>query len=201
MFFSLYLAFSLADMKHIILFLLFMSQFVLGQNLFEIGISYGVSSVFRAENNSHYDYKNRELGLFLEKDYAWKTDKEIQFLNKYWAIQSNMYLGDYEFKSEYKKQKTFRVNTLGGIKFEKDLGKIILNLKPMIGVGYNSGYYGRLASGIYFTEQLSIGFEKLFNKKKSLVFNIGGRHISNANVYELNRGAEIAFIQIGIRFL
>lgn len=188
-------------MKYTVVFLLFFSQFVLGQNTWELGLSYGTSTIFRAENNSHYDYENTELGIFFEKNYTWKSNKESLFLNKYWSIQSNIYLGNYQFKTEQKKQDIFKINTLGGIKFEKDFGQITFNLRPMIGLGYNSGYHKRLAKGLYFTEQISIGVEKPLDNKKSLILNFGGQHISNANVYKLNRGAEIAFVQIGIRFL
>lgn len=188
-------------MKPVIFFIvLFLFTHVFAQNTFEVGVSYGNSELFRINSESFYDYTNAEFGVFGAKNLAWKSNATENFLLKFWVVQTNLHYAKYEFLSDNEQQDIFKINALAGIKLSKNFNNKYLSFKALLGSGYNSGYHQRLEKGIYFSEQIMVGVEFPVQEDVSSFLNIGFKHVSNANIYALNRGAEVAFIQFGIQF-
>ncbi|MDO5655850.1 MAG: acyloxyacyl hydrolase [Flavobacteriaceae bacterium] len=180
-----------------VIFFFFLSINVLSaQNSLEIGINYGSSDIFRQNDQSYYNYKNTEFGIFAAKNLAWKKNEEDQ-IQKFWMIQPQIYFGNYEFLAENYQQNTFRGILYSGIKLEMPFQQWSAHTKLLLGAGYQSGYYQRLAKGVFMTEKLSLGLN--FKMKSISTFaDIGIMHVSNANLYQLNRGHEVFFVEFGI---
>lgn len=178
---------------------LFLCYFTFGQNSLETGISVGSSDIFRKEDNSFYNYENKEIAVFLTRNFAWKKNEEDRF-KKFWMLQPQIYFGNYHFIATDQQQNPFRAIFFGGLKFQKPLENFSIHSKFFIGTGYQSGYANRLPGGIYFTEKINLGFEfKLKNNFKPFL-DLGVMHVSNGNLYEINRGLEVFFLELGLQF-
>lgn len=185
----------------IIYFLILMGcQLMYAQNDMFIGVTYGSSDLFRQDDASHYNYKNSEIGVFLEKNFAWKSNSENS-IKKYWILQPKLILGDYVFYADDIHQKIFRGDLSAGIKFVKEFNKISAQAKFNMSSGYQTGYHQRLEKGVFFTEKLNLGLEFQFISKLPTFVDVGVMHISNANFYPLNRGLEVFFIEVGFKIL
>ena len=171
--------------------------FAFAQSTTEMGFAYGNSDIFRKTDQSHFNYQNSEFGFFFSKNLAWNKN-DSQVLQKYWLIQPQVYIANYNFLSESVKQKIVRGIIYGGIKFQKPFQHWSLHSKLAVGAGYQSGYYQRLAKGIYFTEKLNVGISYPVFQQSNAGVDVGIMHVSNGNFYELNRGLEVFFIELSV---
>lgn len=199
-------------MKHLYITLFFILGITLNQaqiNILEqddikaqkdvfIGVSYGTSDVFRKEDKSHYNYNNNEFGIFALKQTAWKRNSS-DAIKKFWFIQPEIYYGNYTFYADQITWGIFKATLGGGLRFAKMWGNTALHTKFSVNAGYQSGYYHRLEGGIHFTEKLNFGVEFPLNDRMKSFIDIGAMHVSNANLYDLNRGLEVLYIEFGFQ--
>lgn len=183
---------------YLILLLVFGFSVIQAQNGVFFGFSYGTSDVFRKDDSSHYNYTNKEYGIFILKEFAWKSNQENR-INKFWFVQPQVNYGKYKFLADEVQQDIFKANVGGGIKFTKKINKTSLHSKLSLNAGYQSGYYQRLEKGVFFTEKLSLGLQFPLNPLLTTFIDIGAMHVSNANAHRLNRGLEVFFVEFGIQ--
>lgn len=188
-------------MKLIYLIILILSSHCLfAQNDTFIGFGYGSSDIFRQDDSSHYNYKNTEFSVFVEKNFDWKSNPENR-IKKYWILQPKLSFGAYEFYADNTTEQIFRTDVSAGIKFVKEFQSLSAHAKVNLSSGYQSGYHQRLAAGVFFTERINFGIEFQGIRQIRTFVDIGAMHISNANFHRLNRGLEVFFIEVGFKIM
>lgn len=182
--------------KNIIVLLLLLYGVGLQAQVWSVGVYGGESSPLR-NKESYYNYTNEEGGAFIR--YNKPIKKEYGHSDFSWISQVSVYAGEYNFEQENKKQKTFRANFSTGVQY--NLYKAVLwevSIQGLLGAGYNSGYYLRLAKGFNFKEEIALNIQLMPNHHFAPYVEAGYMHNSNANIYKLNRGFEVVFIRMGV---
>ncbi|MGA8853839.1 MAG: acyloxyacyl hydrolase, partial [Christiangramia sp.] len=108
----------------------------------------------------------------------------------------------YDRREELKTFKTFHEYIMNlGMVFRKNiLDDLSVYFIASIGPGYVEKGTERMDKGIGFSDNLGFGFSKDFNKIY-VDTRIGYRHVSNADLNEINDGYDAMVIDIGIGML
>jgi len=200
----------------LISFSLFISSYVNAQAIpktkrFKLGFDYGVGSqksIFFKDKD--YDYTsqifNIELNYLIKKgilNYELVigpsyNEAKHTLLNKYFVKPSET---DYLIKRDaYTKEKNIKNYILNiGIIVRKNIGKkFSIYLLGSIGPMYNDTTTERLAKGLAFLDNISLGATYRINDIISFDIRPSLKHISNAQLQKPNSGYNFTNIQSGI---
>ena len=202
-----------------LLFLLVSSQLI-AQNskydgkFYRLGINYGIASV---DNPVFFDYDYyyqvhlRKFQIFYKikstkfLDYEFIFQPEINKV-KHRLTSDRFIYGPshplWERRDEMKTLKIFNEYVFNfGVLLRKPIkDDMSVYFLASLGPGYVESDTERMTQGIGFSDNLGIGFSKDF---KQFYFDtrIGYRHVSNANINDINHGYDAMVIDLGIGML
>ncbi|MDO5509830.1 MAG: acyloxyacyl hydrolase [Weeksellaceae bacterium] len=184
-------AFVLA--KFIILLLICSPLFA--QKGFDVGLYAGNSDLLRKNDDSYYNYTNREYGVFFGKSYSIFQRHAHRTFQIDW--RAHFIKAKYTMPSENFESEVTKGNVLFGIGHLWLQPNWQYSIRFGIGPGMHSGYYKRLTAGYYFTEELSFTLKRRLAQEQYLILTTGGMHNSNGNIYHVNRGLDLLFMRLG----
>ncbi|WBL20830.1 acyloxyacyl hydrolase [Zunongwangia sp. HRR-M8] len=180
---------------------------------YKLGFNYGFGSVDNpifTDDDYLYDFQLRKIEIYYKIKEGIFYDLEFIFQPEYNTVKHQLTSDRYivgvnhpliDRVEEMKTLKKFHeyIMNFGMIARKKIGHSSSLYFLASIGPGYFEKTSERMEKGIGFSDNLAIGFSYDINRF-FLDSRIGYRHVSNANINQVNDGYDSLIIDIGIGF-
>ncbi len=180
---------------------------------YKIGFNYGFGSVdnlFFSDDDYFYEFQLRKFQIYYKIkegqffDYEFIFQPEINTTKH--QLTSNRYIVGKKHPlidrvEEMQSLKTFHEYIMNfGMILRKNIGsKSSLYFLASIGPGYFERTTERMEKGIGFSDNLALGFSHKI-RKIFVDTRLGYRHVSNADINEVNDGYDAIVVDLGIGF-